>query len=280
MEDLIALTEALSWEDPSSQIETILVDTVMHDSLPLLVHIISQKTHNNEAVNAALTKAWDFAIPFSFVALGPNKYLLKFSKKEHIEKINQQVTWNVNGCLLTLQQWSPTATMGEISSQKFPFWIQIHGLPLENMTLRNAIAIGKGLGNFLKVDDAVAQPIPKFRSYLRVLAEIDVHAPLKPGFLFHRDNGDQAWISLKYERLDIYCTSCGCIGHKKDNCRAPKDTCTQESMPFLFWSIYSQTSPLLLQEQRVLLSPHPCLNPPQLNFAQKRWCSRQAPPTP
>jgi hypothetical protein len=155
------------------------------------------------------------------VAIGPNKYLLKFSKKEHIDKINQQVTWNVNGCLLTLQQWSPTATLGEIASQKFPFWIQIHGLPLENMTSRNAIAIGKGLGVFLKVDEAAGQHIPKFRSYLRVLAEIDVHAPLKPGFQFRRDNGDQVWISLKYERLDIYCTSCGCIGHKKDNCWAP-----------------------------------------------------------
>jgi hypothetical protein len=226
MEDLIALTEAISWDDPSSQLETIPADTIFQDSLPLLVHIISQKTHNNQAVYAALSKAWDFAIPFSFVALGPNKYLLKFSKKEHIDKINQQVTWNVNGCLLTLQQWSPTATLGEIASQKFPFWIQIHGLPLENMTTRNAIAIGKGLGDFLKVDDAADHPTPKFRSYLRVLADIDVHAPLKPGFQFRRDNGDHVWISLKYERLDIYCTSCGCIGHKKDSCRAPQAACT------------------------------------------------------
>jgi hypothetical protein len=226
MEELIALTEAISWDDPSSQLETIPVETILQDSLPILVHIISQKTHNNQAVCAALSKAWDFAIPFSFVALGPNKYLLKFSKKEHIDKINQQVTWNVNGCLLTLQKWSPTATLGEIASHKFHFWIQIHGLPLENMTTRNAIAIGKGLGDFLKADDAVGQPIPKFRSYLRVLAEIDVHAPLKPGFQFRRDNGDQVWIALKYERLDIYCTSCGCIGHKKDNCRAPQAACT------------------------------------------------------
>jgi hypothetical protein len=226
MEELIALTEAISWDDPSSQLETIPAETILQDSLPILVHIISQKTHNNQAVYAALAKAWDFAIPFSFVALGPNKYLLKFSKKEHIDRINQQVTWNVNGCLLTLQQWSPTATLGEIATKKFPFWIQIHGLPLENMTTRNAIAIGKGLGDFLKVDDAAGQPIPKFRSYLRVLAGIDVHAPLKPGFQFRRDNGDQVWISLKYERLDIYCTSCGCIGHKKDNCRAPQAACT------------------------------------------------------
>jgi hypothetical protein len=52
-----------------------------------------------------------------------------------------------------------------------------------------------------------------------------MHAPLKPGFLFHRDNGDSTWISLKYERLDIYCSICGCIGHKDKDCCAPPEDC-------------------------------------------------------
>jgi hypothetical protein len=47
-----------------------------------------------------------------------------------------------------------SAMLGELTTKKFPFWIQVHGLPLVNMSLRNAIAIGKGLGNLIKVDDA------------------------------------------------------------------------------------------------------------------------------
>ena len=116
MEALIALTEALSWEDPSYQIETIPPAAVINESFPLIVHFTSQKIHNNQSVNATLIKAWDFAIPFSFSVIGPNKFILKFSKQEHIDKIHKQVTWNVIGCLLTLQNWSPTATMGEIST--------------------------------------------------------------------------------------------------------------------------------------------------------------------
>ena len=215
MEAFIALIEALSWEDPSSQLETIPTTTVQSTSLPLIVHIISQRTQNNQAVNADLIKAWEFANPFSFAVISPNNFLLKFRKQEHIDKIYKQITWNVGGYLLTLQNWSPSATMGEVSTQKFPFWIQIHGLPLENMSLCNAIAIGKGMGNLIKVDDAATQDRSIFKSYLRVLMEIDVHAPLKPSFLFHKGNGDSAWISLKYERPNIYCTNYGCIGHKK-----------------------------------------------------------------
>jgi hypothetical protein len=81
------------------------------------------------------------------------------------------------------------------------------------------------MGNLLKVDNATTKARSTFRSYLRVLMEIDMHAPLNPGFLFHRGNSEPTWISLKYERLDIYCTKCGCIGHKKINCRAPQEKC-------------------------------------------------------
>jgi hypothetical protein len=84
----------------------------------------------------------------------------------------------------------------------------VHGLPLANLSVRNAIAIGKGLGNLIKVDDARAVG-QTFQSYLRMLVEVDVSEPLKPGFLFRRQGGELVWISLLYERPDIYCTDCG-----------------------------------------------------------------------
>jgi hypothetical protein len=93
---LIAQTEALSWEDPSSQLESLPSVPVIEECLPLYGHVISQKTHNNQSVNAALIKAWDFAVPFSFAILGPNKFLFKFSKQAHIEKVLKLVTWNVS----------------------------------------------------------------------------------------------------------------------------------------------------------------------------------------
>jgi hypothetical protein len=92
IETLIAQTTALSWEDPSSQLET-LPQELTSELLPLVGQIISQKTQNNQTVNATLTKAWFFANPF-FAILSPNTFLFKFSK-EHIAKILSQV-WNVN----------------------------------------------------------------------------------------------------------------------------------------------------------------------------------------
>jgi hypothetical protein len=220
IDSLIAQTEALSWDDPSSQIANLSAETAQDECLPLVGHVISQKTHNNQSVFAALSKAWEFAVPFSFAVLGPNKYLFKLSKPEHLERIQKQVTWNVNGFLIILQKWLPHATLTELQLKKAPFWIQVHGLPLINMTTKTAISIGKALGDLIKVEESSSDKLT-FRSFLRILVEIEVSKPLKPGFFFQRDGGESIWIFLKYERLDIYCASCGRIGHNHDHCLAP-----------------------------------------------------------
>jgi hypothetical protein len=118
--------------------------------------------------------------------------------------------------------------MDELSSNLSPFWIQIHGLPLENMTNKNAVAIGKGIGELKKVDDIEGDNIT-FRSYLRILVEINVQKPLKPGFFFQRGQEEPTWISFRYERLDSYCTLCGKIGHQHSSCRTPSNEQHPES---------------------------------------------------
>jgi hypothetical protein len=122
IESLIAQTAAISWEDPSSQLETLPQEQVTAELLPLVGLLISQKTQNNQTVNAALVKAWFFANPFSFAVLRPNLFLFKFSDKEHITRIIKNV-WNVNGFLLAIQTWHPSATLRELSLFEVNFWI-------------------------------------------------------------------------------------------------------------------------------------------------------------
>jgi hypothetical protein len=87
------------------------------------------------------------------------------------------------------------------------------------MTIKNAIAIGKGLGLLVKVEENKGDAAT-FRSFLRLLVSIDVSKPLNLGFYFTRIDGSSTWVSLKYERLDVYCIDCGKIGHKQLSCLA------------------------------------------------------------
>ena len=97
----------------------------------------------------------------------------------------------------------------------------MHGLPLCNLSTRNDVAIGKGLGHLLRVDDANGAT-SIFRSYLKILVELDSSLPLKPGFNLTRLDGAITWVSFKYERLYVYFTDCGLIGHKQIFCLSPQ----------------------------------------------------------
>jgi hypothetical protein len=90
------------------------------------------------------------------------------------------------------------------------------------MSTKIAISIGKGLGHLLQVDDSCSDK-KTFKSFLRLLVKIEVSNPLKPGFPLQRVDDEPLWIFLKYERLDIYCISCGRIGHKLIRCLAPPE---------------------------------------------------------
>jgi hypothetical protein len=115
-----------------------------------------------------------------------NLFLFKFTKKEHASRILKNV-WNVNGYLLSIQVWSPSAILGDLSISVVPFWIQIHGLPLQNLTIKNAIAIGKGLGSLIMVEDNNGVEVT-FRSFMRILVSIDVFKPLDSGFYLSRED--------------------------------------------------------------------------------------------
>jgi hypothetical protein len=84
------------------------------------------------------------------------------------------------------------------------------------MSLKNAIAIGKGLGQLVKVEENGGSAAT-FRSYMRLLLSIDVCKPLNPGFSITRTDGSSSWVSLLYEKLDIYCSNYGLNGHKQSS---------------------------------------------------------------
>jgi hypothetical protein len=144
--------------------------------------------------------------------------------------------------------------MGEVSNKQSPFWIQIHGFLLANLTLKNAITIGKGMGSLLQVDDCSGAS-KTFTSYLRILVNINVLEPLKPGFMFNREDGEHIWVSFRYERLDIYCTKCGRIGHNSQHCLAPPE----EIIPGKYYislkvNIFSNLLPLQVSQPPSTLS--------------------------
>ena len=96
---------------------------------------------------------WGFAAPLSVEVLSTNKYLFIVPHESHYKSIINQGPWNVKGFLLLLKPWSPVLAIDEVKLHLCAFWIQVHDLPLQDMTTQNAITIGKGIVKILGLDN-------------------------------------------------------------------------------------------------------------------------------
>ncbi|OMO93814.1 hypothetical protein COLO4_16655 [Corchorus olitorius] len=70
------------------------------------------------------------------------------------------------------------------------FWIQVHNLPIEMITKKNAAIIGANLGRILLIEKPIAVG-GLGRSFLRIQIEFDVNKPLICGFWVPRSNMDK-----------------------------------------------------------------------------------------
>jgi hypothetical protein len=175
---------------------------------------------NSQTVRDTLQHAWKFALPLLFADVRHHKYLFGISRQEQVQTILDQGPWNVRGSLLLLKPWSPDLALDEVNLNLCSFWVQVHGLPCQNMAAVNAVIIAQRLGKILAVDhhDAkglICQPFLRFR------VELDSSQPLLSGFHLPRSGRDPLWISFCYERLGDYCMLCGLIGHKRNQCTQP-----------------------------------------------------------
>jgi hypothetical protein len=184
------------------------------ESFALIGKLLTLRSLHSQLVRDTMASSWNFASPLAVETLAPNKFLFANPLQSHVDRILQQGPWNIRGSLLLLQPWSPDLALEEVELHLCPFWIQLHGLPTQNMTLRNANRIGKVLGNLLEAENHDVSGLI-CHQHLRLRVELNTSLPLNPGFHIPRSSKEPLWISFKYEQLADYCNFCGLIGHKK-----------------------------------------------------------------
>ncbi|KAF7140564.1 hypothetical protein RHSIM_Rhsim06G0091800 [Rhododendron simsii] len=185
-----------------------------------LGRIVSDKTLNKIAVTNILHKAWNTRAEFSITPWSHNTTLFRFNDEEDRRSILRDAPWSVIGNLLVLKPLPEGVVASEMDFNTSPFWVQIHGLPVEKMTKVNAEIIGKRFACLLGIE-AVSDGLLLQRSFLRVRVEVNISQPLPKGFWMRRKNptGTDLWISYKYERLSDFCFACGRLGHENKNCK-------------------------------------------------------------
>ncbi|KAI9070664.1 hypothetical protein K1719_047372, partial [Acacia pycnantha] len=181
---------------------------VDHGGGTLVGKILSSKSLNIPAVASMIKKTWQLNDEMEMLDLDRNQltFLFRFRHEKDYARVLKGRPWSIQGCLLNLQ---------------------FHGIPLEAFNDDNAKILGDTVG------ETVMYEKPKVegrlgRGFIPCPFPIQLNDPLIPGFWIPRERKNPAWVSVKYERLQEFCYTCGCIGHKDRVCRAVRESKVDE----------------------------------------------------
>ena len=126
-------------------------------SLSFFGRLLSDCHQNIRALKNTLKAAWKMGSDLRIVEVGNNLLQFKFSSRCQLEWVEKSGPWNFDNNLLLLCQWKKGLTSKNISFSSSPFWVQIWGLPFENMTKVIGKDIGGKIGRVLEVDKRAMQ---------------------------------------------------------------------------------------------------------------------------
>ncbi|KAK4283917.1 hypothetical protein QN277_000818 [Acacia crassicarpa] len=186
----------------------------------LVGKISTSKNLNIPAVTSMIKKGWKLDEELEIHELDRDKLIFRFHFKNVSDyaRILKGRPWSVQGFLLNLQVWENFMVLQDVNFKEVPFWVQFHGLPVEAFNNANARILGDTVGR------AVMFEQPKIegrmdRSFIRIRSLIRVDTPLVSGFWIPRKGLEPAWISVKYERLPVFCYYCGRLNHDGRRCK-------------------------------------------------------------
>ncbi|GMP54839.1 hypothetical protein CsSME_00019872 [Camellia sinensis var. sinensis] len=191
--------------------------------LCLVGKILNPKILNRTAISNILQSAWKPRSQLVISPWGDNVYLFQFSKSEDRCKVLAKAPWSVMGNLLVLQPLHLGMAISDFDFRWCPFWVQVHGLPLDKMSKKHGESIRNHLGKLIEFK-ALSDGLLLGRSFLRIRVELDVTKPLLQGFILHRRtlSGEPMTdfrVFYKYEKLSDFCYDCGRIRHDNTSCK-------------------------------------------------------------
>lgn len=104
--------------------------------------------------------------------------------------------WSLDKHLVVMQRYEKKSAIEELSFNRASFWVQLHGIPLRDMTTEAATKISLVIG---EVAQLIVPKDFEGGKFLRLKISIDISLSLCRGHLISLDNGKQTWASFKYE---------------------------------------------------------------------------------
>nr|XP_016479712.1 PREDICTED: uncharacterized protein LOC107800955 [Nicotiana tabacum] len=154
---------------------------------------------------------WKPTENFPLIDLGEDYYIIKFTKKENMDKAIHLGPWFINCHFLSISKWKPNFVARNEKLTTSAVWVRLPQLPTEFYNGKILENIGNAIGRLLKIDTYTSTTLRG--RYARICVEIPLEIPVQ-SFLFVGDHKQD----ILYEGEDFLCKNCGRFGHTLRQC--------------------------------------------------------------
>ncbi|XP_042983285.1 uncharacterized protein LOC122312689 [Carya illinoinensis] len=170
---------------------------------------------SKEVLENTMKKVWRISRPAKFQEVGTNVFTISFANIADKQRVWSGRPWLFDYHLFVLKPLDENIPPQKMKFLQERFWVQLHDMPLSCMNENRGKQIGNTIGVVEEVD--VKEDGSGWGRFLRVLIDVDLYKPLARCRTINV-GGDKIWIPIRYEKLPIFCFSCGCIVHDKGGC--------------------------------------------------------------
>ena len=215
MDNLFALWETFSLiESKGSKYQ--FNDGGLEGKSLLVARFFIGKALNMEAIPRTFKLLWLIKKGFEVHDMGNHQVLFLFSEESDADKVLMGEPWSFNKYLFALKRIWRQMEMKGLEFDSAHFWIQVHDLPFSSLNMRVAWDIVSTAGEV--INRGAESEDYEGNNFMRVRVKIDVTKPLCRGRKIGLSNGEESWVSFKYEHMPNLCYWCGCLTHYDKEC--------------------------------------------------------------
>ncbi|KAJ4839350.1 hypothetical protein Tsubulata_008290 [Turnera subulata] len=183
----------------------------------LLGRMVFARSYSLTFMQIHMKKLWQCKGKLKIHQKGFNLFFFTFELESDLQWVLSSVPWSFTNAHLMVKYWPPYLTSEQIDLRKSCIWIQVNGLPLNQLKASNAAKVGSLFAGLLDYE-VTKDSIYGSPRYMRVKVEFWVDKPLVTGFTNVVFDKWKPWICFKYEDLPEFCYFCGRLGHSILKC--------------------------------------------------------------
>ncbi|KAK0605024.1 hypothetical protein LWI29_021929 [Acer saccharum] len=168
-------------------------------------------------LKAKMQSIWKLNSVWRLISLGKGYFQILLNSDADKNMVWILGSLNLKPGVLRLQPWMPDFNPTLHKSSNAQVWVRFYDLSWEYWHPKIISDLARGIGVPLRLDRATVEG--DFGHFTRVLVDIDVSTVPPSSLLLERDDSHSSFISVEYENLPAFCSTCSSIGHFPNVCR-------------------------------------------------------------